>query len=635
MEINIEKFYKNVEKYFEKYDEKELVEYIIKTNQANKIILDADNIINNYIYFDDIWDMEQCKQKYKVNFNSWNKTPNGDEEWVYMFNRMGFIENLILAYYITLNEKYINKWKQIVQKWIDINDVKVKKEIKNNSSKIRKINLKVVGKLKTIFKLQNLPSSIRTLDTAMRCVNIINGMMHLVKLKKIDKNFQIKVLESIKLQIELIKIKYRKFEDISNWGIIEMTPIMIAIIIISDTSDKYYIWAKQKLEKQLKIQILEDGSNIEGSPMYHNQILLYMLKLVYWHKKFQYPIKEEFVDIINKMMEYTYYIATPDYKQLEVGDSDRTDISDLIYIYNTVMNEKKYMQSTTIKAYYKYYFYKAGGNLNENIENLSKTVKKFKNGNIVIKQKGEYTFLNNGDLFEIEGTYSGHRHADTGHFIIYNQGKPFLVDSGRYTYIDNEKRKYLKSEFAHNTIIIDEKPFSIIENSWQYKTFTKTILNDVEEFENIVVVKMEYYGFDDKCKISRKFFVFDEGIWVIVDNIEFMGRHKCKKLYHYDTKVELEEEANVIKASNNGSILYMINNNIDNRIIKNSFVSLNYNEITNNKEVITEKNFEDNLTSIDVLYDKEASIKMKNNNIIIKTINHQYKIDNHNKKIIR
>ena len=146
---------------------------------------------------------------------------------------------------------------------------------------------------------------------------------------------------------------------------------------------------------------------------------------------------------------------------------------------------------------------------------------------------------------------------------------------------------------------------------------------------------MEYYGFDDKCKISRKFFVFDEGIWVIVDNIEFMGRHKCKKLYHYDTKVELEEEANVIKASNNGSILYMINNNIDNRIIKNSFVSLNYNEITNNKEVITEKNFEDNLTSIDVLYDKEASIKMKNNNIIIKTINHQYKIDNHNKKIIR
>lgn len=612
---NLNKFYDNINTYFKDYDINNLKKYIFETHQKDKVIADANNILNDNICFDNNWDMEQCKKIYKADLDLWNITPNGDEEWVYMLNRMEYIDKLIIAYYITLDEKYIDKWKEIIQKWMKRNNNKIKNEIGTERSNLRKIIKKVNSKVGRIFKVKMKISTIRTLDTAIRCTNVINGLMHLIYLRKIDINLQNRIIDSIKMQMKLMKLKYRKFEDTSNWGIIQMVAIMIITIIIDDTENEYYTWAKQKLETQLKLQVLNDGSNIEGSPMYHNQILICIFKLIYWLNEYSYSIEKNILDIAYKMMNYTYLTATPDSKQIEFGDSDRTDISDIVFMYSIATNRIDFNDKIVkpINAYYVYYFNTIYNEKKKIHTNNSRTVKEFENGNIIVKQNEKYTFMNNGKFYKLNDRYNGHRHADTGHFILYSQGKPFLVDSGRYTYMNCEDRKYLKSEYAHNTIIIDDNPFSLVKSSWEYETFTKTIHNNIKELDDFVIVEMQYSGHNGKCKINRSFYIFNEGIWIILDYIEYKGKHNCTKLYNYDKDVKLEIISEIIKANNNGKYLYMLNQDIDKRMIEDSIISLKYNEIEKNKKIITEKYFEDVLISIDALYSEEITFTSERN----------------------
>ena len=63
-------------------------------------------------------------------------------------------------------------------------------------------------------------------------------------------------------------------------------------------------------------------------------------------------------------------------------------------------------------------------------------------GNIYIrsswKEDANYTYLSCGP----QG--SGHGHGDLTHISLYYQGKPFLIDSGRYSYREDEP---LRMEF--------------------------------------------------------------------------------------------------------------------------------------------------------------------------------------------
>ena len=64
-----------------------------------------------------------------------------------------------------------------------------------------------------------------------------------------------------------------------------------------------------------------------------------------------------------------------------------------------------------------------------------------------------FTMFTNGSLG------SGHGHSDNLHVSLCMNGKPVLIDSGRYTYReDHEERIRLKSVAAHNSLVIDDHP---------------------------------------------------------------------------------------------------------------------------------------------------------------------------------
>lgn len=64
-------------------------------------------------------------------------------------------------------------------------------------------------------------------------------------------------------------------------------------------------------------------------------------------------------------------------------------------------------------------------------------------------------------LFMTGARYSfTHKHADELSFVLYERGRPVLIDSGKYGYQNDEWRRYFLDAAAHNTVTVDQTPIS-------------------------------------------------------------------------------------------------------------------------------------------------------------------------------
>lgn len=98
--------------------EQEWLTYVKDTRRAKHIIYKANLICQNIFLFDDPLDMECCYIPHYFKDIDWVFTPNGDDEWVFMLNRQGFMVELSQAFLLTKEEKYIQKWKELAFDWI-------------------------------------------------------------------------------------------------------------------------------------------------------------------------------------------------------------------------------------------------------------------------------------------------------------------------------------------------------------------------------------------------------------------------------------------------------------------------------------------------------------------------------------
>ena len=61
----------------------------------------------------------------------------------------------------------------------------------------------------------------------------------------------------------------------------------------------------------------------------------------------------------------------------------------------------------------------------------------------------------------------GHGHNDKLHIDVVSEGEDVLVDAGRYQYTYHKKNRiWLKSAYAHNTLLVDNKDFMEYTDAW-------------------------------------------------------------------------------------------------------------------------------------------------------------------------
>ena len=546
-------------KYMEIYNIEKVAEYVHEhcKEEEKELLRQADMLLDQTFIFQDKWDMEPCNIPYKMSMDTWVESPNGDEEWVFMLNRHDFLYKLWYAYLLTGKEDYTAKLRWYMFHWIEKNPI----------------------------TLEGTDAT-RTIDTGIRCMNWC-GLILPMYAKGIMNDDEVMILlQSMGEQFKNLRSRYIDKYSLSNWGVLQTTAMCAAYAWYRDflPADIEH-WAWEELATQLDLQILEDGAHWEQSAMYHVEVLNTCVKLLVHlrnaatagmilsdtakcalHETESWDDAKEacagpgeglrrkeagwLTSAVRVLSRHVLYTADPDWKQLPQCDSDVTDIKDVMVratvllsgsgIYRFASGESMDMDSLLLlgaegidcfhatKPYIPEY-------LSWNCADA---------GNIFFRTKwgdsADFTWVKNSTLG------SGHGHADQTHLNITYQGKPFLVDSGRYTYREDEPlRMELKSPKAHNVCVIDGESGGEADTSWTMVSYGEVMKNYFRESGEIRYIEMPFYGVlkdSTPYVLIRKIVTADDGVWLSVQDITCKGEHVVKEYLHLDDQVHVKPD---------------------------------------------------------------------------------------------
>ena len=514
---------------YEAWYEKERVCAHIAGNcreEAEKILAQADRLMAHTFSFEDRWDMEPCREPFTLKEMIWDRSPNGDPEWIFMLNRHEYMNKLLIAGWLTGDKAYVEKLKWFLFHWIQANPI-----------------------------LPEGTVTTRTIDTGIRCMSWQYLLLHLLGEGLMEEREAAGILESMKEQFASLRKRYIGKYTLSNWGVLQTASICNGYLWFHEylPSDGTEDWAWQELERQIGLQVLDDGAHWEQSMMYHMEVLLACMKLLAscraWvriENRTEFWRDTDWLEkAVDRMSRYVLFASGPDHLQIAQCDSDVTDVRDVMVKAAVLTGDGRYRYAgyDTADLDSAWMFGSAGvtgysAMAGRKPESLSLAAADA--GHIFFRSSWEedshFTYMKCGPLG------SGHGHADLTHISLHYRGCPILVDSGRYSYVEEEPlRPFLKSAQAHNVCVIDGESHGRPRGSWGYDSFGQSFKNYYREQGPVHYGEMAYHG----CLMSgahylviRKVMAVDQGIWMIVNDIRCDGGHEVKEYYHLDSAVQ-------------------------------------------------------------------------------------------------
>lgn len=468
----------------------------------------ADRVCENRFLFDSPRDMERTENE--VDFGkkiNWYYKLGGDEEFMFQLNRHGYLIQLGQAYYLTGDEKYLKHFCKILNDWLDT----VPCDYKNNSPW-------------------------RSLETGMRGDRWLKALKYIEGTKYFSKELKEKIDKSLLTHIELLKKAHSGFQKGSNWGIIQDGGLFHIGVYFND-SDIINL-ALERLNQETDLQFMSDGAQWEQSSGYHNEVLIVLLDIVIDADKNGISLPDGLRNKIEKMAEAALKTVKPNAHNPLFGDSDDTDIRDIMSRCALVFG----------RADFKYYGFDCldyntvwltGADSIEKYSKIEKIPPSFDNayltdsGNYILREN--QTSTSNYLCFHNGYTGAGHAHADKLHFDLMIKGRDVLVDAGRYTYLNNAQRRYIKSPKAHNVCLIDNRQYLQVTTQWETKNPALAVQYPCFDNEYCTLIGGAHLGYlkSKGAFVERKILYIKPDIYVIIDTFKAKFRHTYQQYFHF------------------------------------------------------------------------------------------------------
>lgn len=544
----------------------------------------ADRLLNNTFLFDDPWAMEATHIPFTFEDKiDWNINPFGDNEFTFMLSRHDFVLKLAQVGEYLKQEQYLYKSRDLIFDFI-------------KNAKCEK---------------NNYNTSWRSLDSGIRVKNWIKAYFILNKFNILTKNEKDIFFKNIKIHIDYLSKIDTPFTQMSNWGIIGDSGLFCSSLFLN--KKQHVLLSQQRLLNELENQIDNDGFHWEQSPMYHVEVLISLLDVIDFSNKYTFNLDSKIVEI-SRLMSYSIIKSQkPNYHQIIQGDSDDTDVRDIITKAALLLNDKtlKYFSYKEITYPFDEIQIKKFGEL-ETKKPIFKSC--------ALEESGNYYIRSGWDIktdslihFTCGSLGSGHGHSNLLHFDFSYKNKDILVDSGRYTYTDCKERYLLKSTAYHNSLIIDDIDYFKIKDSWSYKTkgsYIKGKFIEKGPFTFVNGYNTSYLSINN-CLVERKILSLNKGLFLVFDVITTKTNHKIKRYFHFDNEGNINIENNIVKFNNNNFTTHVYFE--EDSLIKSqkTLYSKHYNKIEEKESINVENNIKGKTSLLSVINVNDSKIEIK------------------------
>lgn len=564
--------------YFTDDEKSQIVDYVKQNcqHELDDIFLTADEVLEQTFVFRFPWDMERTLIPYTFEDSiKWDFTPFEDMEWTYMLNRHRYWIALGQAYAITGDEKYAKVLCSQMEHWIDSNPVPPP-------------------------PIRHTPVW-RTIEAGIRCENWIKSFAYVKDSVHFTNELLVKMLLTLHDHGQYLAEKFIGWRGISNWGVLESHGLFALSVFAPEftLSAEWQELSMSRLKKTARLQVYKDGVHWEQSPMYHNEVLHCFMDNYILARNNNIEFDQTIIETAHKMLYADLYMAKPNHRQPLQGDSDDTDLRDLITT-GAVLFEDSVLK---FGGYSQLHFDQIwdlgldGLRIYDQLE-----VKSPEQDSFALSASGNYfmrTGWNEEDLylhFHCGPLGSNHGHADMLHIDIHAYGKDLLTDTGRYNYSDGTPlRGMLKHCSAHNTTMVDGIEFTEYLESWAYGRVAEPYgMQWISEplFNYAEGGHTGYLHLDDPVYPLRRILFVKPNYWILIDSFRCKEQHTFTQRFHFppgDIAIDPGNNVCYTLSPNEANLAIIpVHKDQSTAQIHEGYISYFYNQLESNKSVTYE-----------------------------------------------
>ena len=367
-----------------------------------------------------------CGETYQLpDHFSWQINPSRDKEWQVSHHKFSYAIALLQTYRHSQDEQYLAKWLELVASWLDemssgfitASDAQV--EARRIERWVYSFLLLRGTPCQTLITAQFLRKFLARIatETLYLCANLSQALNHRT------------------LQLSSI--------------------FLVGIVFPEFHLHSYFLRVgRDKLTENLLGEFTPDGVHIELSTHYHQLSLKSFLSFVELAQNNNVVLNPELLSRLAKALDFQLYMQWPNGEIPLINDADDSDLRHLLKQGSILLNNPRWLWGATL------------GEVGDPPQQPSKQFEDagyfvFSNGwgkDVKTTQKRQHVFYDCAHLGA-----GKHGHFDLFNFCYFANGKPLIIDPGRYTYdaIPDEDginwRWAFKSTAYHNTVEIDGK----------------------------------------------------------------------------------------------------------------------------------------------------------------------------------
>lgn len=439
-----------------------------------------------------------------------------------LLNGLTFIGDLVDAYKITANDKYIKKATELILKWMCENDYEI---------------------VKGTMAFHDETTSLRMeylLEYYISAIGII------------DNETLESIYNEIKFTANLLASEDFHTKNTNHGMFQDFALLKYSMLNLDEKCREYQLLSIRRLEEYFEYVYTCDGIHKEHSPSYHLLVTSYMKKyrniLMEYDKHFEFNRK--FRNIIENAEKYIIYLTKPNGKLPNIGDTESRLLKDT---YPTLFGSEEY----------KY------------VVSKGEKGRGPKQKDIVFKDSGYAIFRDDWSkkenmsqvIFTAAYHTCFHKHTDDLNVLFYS-GEDILVEAGPNGYnYKNPFTKYAYSAYAHNTLNVINKQLPRHDEKYEKVKMTDYYICD--EYSMAEGINRRYKNTVHKRNVK---YYNESNTLEVYDEIESCELNQYRLNWHFASGLELiRDNDNILILKNNveiGIVKITSNVNFQTNIVK-------------------------------------------------------------------
>ena len=562
------------------------------TNEQKKIVIDeADNILHNrlllfngreYDFSDKIdWHFEsaEIKSRPKKIYEDSNTNPLdfSDVRVIWELNRHKHFVTLGKAYNYTKNIKYYEEFVRQLTDWLEENPYGVGV----NWTSTMEVAMRTISWIWAYLLFRSIPQFSELASCFLKAIFLHGKHIYDYRSEHLHSTNHI-IGEAAALYLISVQLPFL------------------------DKNAKWRLKAKQIIEREVKRQFYIDGGSKEQSFSYQRFVLNLMLQVCIFSKKIDDKFSDNFETMLVKMAEFMMYSIGPNNELPMIGDSDGARGLPLISNKEFWVEKDIFCLGAALfgRGEFKFFAdeftesaawmlgdegYKQFCSIEEEKPKILST--EFRESGYVVMRdswnKGLYMLLDAGRLGI--GKVAGHGHSDLMSFIFSAFNKSIIIDPGTYTYSNKNKyRNYFRSTFAHNTLVVDDKPMNKPLSNFDWDKIIDARVIRWLSNEDCDIVETYHCNFDNI--VHKRKCVLTKGKRILIyDTLDGKGTHKIDSFIHLSPTVDIlgiSRKNIMLKTDDVYVTIYQENDCTESKIIKDVF-SYTYGELIHTATIIS------------------------------------------------